>query len=115
MNPYNEQIDKVYFFTDGEFIKIGYTREKLYRRLKRLATGSPKSLYILGYVHGTLDDEEALHILFDKDRVRQDGEWFRPSDELIDYINAVNELQNKYVMINDDGTIMAYDCVRVVE
>ena len=111
MNPYQTNIGKVYFFTDGEYIKIGFTTETIGRRLQRVSTGSPKKLFSLGYTFGTMDDEYGLHVLFDKDRLRPDAEWFKPSEELLDYINAVNEYENKCVIVNDDGFIQLCDCI----
>lgn len=112
MNPYLTDIGKVYFFTDGDYIKIGFTKETLKRRLERLATGNPKRMFILGYTKGTMDDEFALHALFNKDRVRYDGEWFYPSQELIDYINEVNEIENVFVMMDDDNKINLFNCCK---
>lgn len=114
MNPYLTDVGKVYFFTDGDYIKIGFTKETLQRRLERLATGNPKRMYILGYMKGTMKDEITLHALFDKDRVRYDGEWFKPSERLIDFINSVNEMKNKHVMIDDNNIVMVFDsCTKV--
>ena len=54
----------VYFITNGENIKIGYTKNSVQKRLKQLNTGSDKQLYILGYMKGTMADEENLHSKF---------------------------------------------------
>lgn len=39
--------------------------------------------------------------------MRSEGEWFLPSQELIDYINDVNEEKNVFVEKNEDG-VMKY-------
>ena len=54
----------VYFITNGDNIKIGYTKNSVQKRLKQLNTGSDKQLYILGYMKGTMADEENLHSKF---------------------------------------------------
>lgn len=88
----------VYFITDCKNIKIGYTKQKnVYKRLKQIQTGSPDRLYLLGYFFGTMSDEKYLHKLFAKERIRDNGEWFRASNELIEYINTHNEKENCYV------------------
>lgn len=110
MNPYKEDKGKVYFFTDGEFIKIGFTTETIDRRLQRLSTGTPKKLYSLGYFSGEMSDETMVHKKFCDARLRSDGEWFEPTQELIDYINDVSE-QNTYVEL-ENGKLMAYKMIR---
>lgn len=87
----------VYFFTDGENIKIGYTSGDVFRRLHQLNTGSPCQLYLLGYIAGTKKTEHELHAKFEKDRLRMNGEWFRGSPELISYINEINQRPNVYI------------------
>lgn len=101
---------KVYFFTNGVNIKIGYTRGNIYNRLKQLNTGSDYQLYALGYVSGNKDKEKELHTMFSDIRLRQNGEWFSADQNLIDYINSVNEMQNTYVMKNEymNNQVMAF-------
>lgn len=110
MNPYQEGKGKVYFFTDGEYIKIGFTTESIDRRLQRLSTGTPKKLYCLGYFSGKMSDETMVHKKFCEARLRSDGEWFEPVQELLDYINGISE-QDTYVEL-DDGKLMAYKVIR---
>lgn len=110
MNPYQEDKGKVYFFSDGEYIKIGFTTETIDRRLKRLSTGTPHKLYSLGYFSGEMADETKVHKKFCETRLRVDGEWFQPTQELIDYINEVSE-QNTYVEL-DNGRVMAYKAIK---
>jgi hypothetical protein len=77
----------VYFIQSGGFgpIKIGKTRNELERRLTALQTASSHPLRILA----TLDDQPAsreteLHLKFDHLRLK--GEWFRPEQDLLDFI-----------------------------
>lgn len=91
----------VYFITDGEYIKIGYTKRKPDNRLKQLNTGNNKKLYLLGYIQGDKKKEKELHLKFNKYRIRQNGEWFLSSDSLIDFINENNVMLNTYVFKNE--------------
>lgn len=88
---------KVYFITDGDHIKIGYTSGDVFRRLNQLNTGSPCQLYLLGYIDGSKKTEHELHTRFEKYRIRMNGEWFQGEPELIDYINEVNQRPNVYI------------------
>lgn len=97
----NKSISFVYFITDGEFIKIGTTRVDVKKRLKQLNTGSSKQLYLLGYIYGDKKEEKRIHKLFEKDKIRDNGEWFLASDSLIDFINDKNEMKNVCVIKNE--------------
>lgn len=103
----------VYFITNGENIKIGYTKNSVQKRLKQLNTGSDKQLYILGYMKGTMADEENLHFKFQQYKIRNNGEWFEPSDDILDYINVVNLIPNCYVRKNEawNNKVMAMTSV----
>ena len=53
-------MDKVYFFTNGVNIKIGYTKLNIEKRLKQLNTGSDTQLYPLGFISGNKSLESSL-------------------------------------------------------
>ena len=99
----------VYFITNGFNIKIGYTNN-VKRRLKQLNTGSDQQLFLLGYINGTKETEANLHRFFIKYKLRQNGEWFEPSSELLDYININNLIPNTFVEKNElwDNRVMAF-------
>lgn len=103
----------VYFFSNQRNVKIGYTKNKPIKRLCQLNTGSDEQLIMLGYMKGNLKLENELHKLFGKDRIRPNGEWFYPSDNLIDFINQNNEVDNCYVMIVN-GIIRVYKSMKIV-
>lgn len=78
---------QVYFIRDeltGN-IKIGVAADPE-KRLQELATGSAGALTILRTEPGGARRELALHKKFSADRVR--GEWFRPSDALMEHITS---------------------------
>lgn len=92
----------VYFVTEGRYIKIGYTFQEIGKRMKQLQTGNGRKVYLLGWVDGGKEKEQELHILFSSERVRYDGEWFSPSERLLEYINHNNLKPNTYVDFIDD-------------
>lgn len=85
----------IYFITDGEFVKIGYTdNEDLAPRLAALQTANARELRVVGTIPGGADVEATLHRVFGALRVR--GEWFAlavPEDivELADVVGRTYE------------------------
>ena len=75
-----------------------------------MSTGCTKRMFCLGYFQGTMKDENDLHKKFGNLRMRSEGEWFLPSQELIDYINDVNEEKNVFIEKNEDG-VMKYKTI----
>lgn len=72
----------VYLAHDGQFTKIGFSRDPG-RRLPELQTGSARKLSIICQTRGSVKKEKALHTLLSSYRVRGDGEWFNlPPDKL---------------------------------
>ena len=104
---------KVYFITDCENIKIGFTKLDVEKRLNQLQTGCVKKLFILGYITGTMQDEKMLHNMFGSSRLRYNGEWFKPTQNLLDYINNYNEVPNCYVDYID-GQVMSFFNISMV-
>lgn len=86
----------VYFIQQGNSgpIKIGYTRDDLYSRLKRLQTGNPLPLKVLAIIDGaTTRTEISLHSRFSSCRLN--GEWFAPTDELLKFIHEIRSRSHK--------------------
>lgn len=74
------------YFIQGEaagLIKIGRS-VKFSARLKTLQASSPDRLTALAVIPGARWEEEMLHIRFKE--YREHGEWFRPAQEILDYI-----------------------------
>lgn len=78
-------LGEVYFVTDGELIKIGYSGSAKVR-MKALKSAAGKDLRLLKVVPGTRDDESRFHKLFQHLRVH--GEWFRRDPELLAFIEG---------------------------
>ena len=110
----NNKIGFVYFITNGQNIKIGFTSKSPKQRLKQLNTGSDKQLFLLGYMSATQSKEKELHSQFEYLKIRSNGEWFQVDDKLLDYINEVNEIKNTYVFRNEccNNQIMSTLCIR---
>lgn len=69
----------------GGPIKIGRT-DNLRARLNTLQTANHKKVVVLGLLRGQEALERQMHALFHKERM--DGEWFRPSMELLRFISS---------------------------
>ncbi|OFZ71392.1 MAG: hypothetical protein A3K03_04560 [Bdellovibrionales bacterium RIFOXYD1_FULL_44_7] len=81
----------VYFLQQGKLgpIKIGFTDQSLYTRVRALQTANPEKLRLIGYITGgTEQDEYHLHEKFKTTRIH--GEWFYPSAELLGFIKTVS-------------------------
>lgn len=81
--PHLEPHGFVYFVSDGEAVKIGFS-EKPARRLAGIQSHHPKPLTLLGTVSASVFDEQDLHQKFSDIRIR--GEWFRATPELLAFI-----------------------------
>ena len=73
----------VYFVTDGEAVKIGFSGAPD-GRVADLQISTPRELKPLAKFPGTMADEQAVHALFQDLRIR--GEWFRPDQRITDFI-----------------------------
>lgn len=71
------------FAEESNLIKIGSTKD-VERRFCQIQCGSPEKLWIITALCALPCFEDFLHRRFAHDRVR--GEWFRPSDDLADFI-----------------------------
>lgn len=83
---------KVYFIqTSSGPIKIGFTTTRMESRLQTLQCGSFESLRILGFmVVSNRKDETKIHDRFRHLRIRPKGEWFRPEEELLQFITSLS-------------------------
>lgn len=81
----NKHNSHVYFVSDSNMraIKIGISTDPI-KRLSGLQTGSPDELVLICAIPGDLDLEQSIHRMFS--HLNIGGEWFRPDDELIEFI-----------------------------
>lgn len=75
---------KVYFQSDGEYVKIGRTIRSEGRRLKENQTGNPRPLTTLIVIPNGC--EKKIQARFKADHFR--GEWYRMSPDLNDFIRS---------------------------
>ncbi len=73
---------RVYFLAAGRYVKIGHTKS-LRVRFETLKSGCPLVIAMLGSFPGTSEAEARIHRKFAHLRVRR--EWFRATDELMDF------------------------------
>lgn len=67
----------IYYISDGEYVKIGYTGGGEYAvkvRLSQCQVGNARRLALAGYHEGGREVERALHLTLKALHVR--GEWF---------------------------------------
>lgn len=75
----------IYFISNGNFVKIGYTAS-VKARIKKMLTDTPFDLVALHVEAGTRADEKRLHKMFKHLRVKR--EWFKMSDDISLYIES---------------------------
>ncbi len=71
----------IYFITDGEYLKIGFTESNIEARIANLQVGNARKLKLVGLIDGGRESETVLHRVFYELNVG--GEWF-----LYDFKNA---------------------------
>jgi len=92
--PTDEKMKGFIYFIQGECggpIKIGYTTD-LKARLKTLQTGYPDRLELLFAFPGNPEDEKKTHERYGEYRLQ--GEWFRPTPELLKSIQKLSYLKS---------------------
>lgn len=72
-------------------IKIGFSQEPK-KRLKILDYNSPYGLKMIGYIDGDRKLEKEIHKKFKKYNIR--GEWFQPSEAILDYLEKTIFMEN---------------------
>lgn len=78
---------------DSKAIKIGVSKNPE-RRLKQLQTGDVgHNLYFMKLIktNEMFVLEKELHKRFRTDRISQKGEWFKPSKELVKFVDSIKE------------------------
>jgi hypothetical protein len=63
------------------FIKFGYTKDNVNRRLGSLQTGCPADLRLLAWCEGDMAAECWIHWRLSKAKAFQRGEWFKDGPE----------------------------------
>lgn len=95
----------VYAISDSSFIKIGVGRHPM-KRLRQLQTGNVKKLELLGFFEGGFELEKFIHKTYHIKR----GEWMKPTEELIKFLNS--RIDDKFIVV-DAGKVKAYMQIRI--
>lgn len=91
-HDYDKRPGFVYFASDGEVVKIGYSGAPK-QRLVKLQSDHPKPLEILLLIPGTHKLERDTHARFSADR--REGEWFTFSPKIQSFIQREKDRQAK--------------------
>lgn len=65
-------------------VKIGYSGGDITKRIQSIRGQSPIDLCLLGYIHGTMEDEHELHLYYGSKR--HHFEWFRFDADILTFI-----------------------------
>jgi len=96
-----EGANMIYFAQVGDDgpIKIGFTTQKVEKRINALQTSNPQKINLLATMNGTYKDERMLHKKFRIIKLK--GEWFEPDKILIDYIKRLNQKPKPDALVLD--------------
>ena len=93
-------------------IKIGYSKNPQ-KRISGLQTASPEKLIQLAVLNGKRELEQAIHLRFGY--LRENGEWFRATDELFEWIHEVRRKKHipfVKISMNDERLLEKNDHYR---
>jgi hypothetical protein len=85
----------VYFISNasGTAIKIGVTTD-LPKRLLSLRIANPEELSVVATLPAMWCTEQIVHRYFSTSRIR--GEWFRPTEDILEFIRLLNADRDVY-------------------
>lgn len=78
----------IYFLSDGENIKVGYS-ENVKKRINSIQVANPKKLSAELVIEGDYFLEQKIHL--DLQEYRVNGEWFYISDAVKTYIDKLRD------------------------
>ena len=92
----------IYFVQAGEKgpVKVGLSKNPM-SRVKQLQTSNPHTLKLLGIIPGDRETEEMIHDKFEDHRL--EGEWFEPTNELIDIVRSLLDDQDRLIKETEDA------------
>jgi hypothetical protein len=93
---HDRSLGYVYFVSDGDAIKIGWTK-RVFCRLAQLQVPHLRPLELLGTIAGDRDEEARMHHRFHHLRIR--GEWFRADPAITGYLKM---LRSRNMIIDYD-------------
>lgn len=87
-------------FDEGRLVKIGFTSQHPYTRLKALQTGSPLHLKVWAYIRGPKALESAFHRTFGP--LSSHGEWFFVTGKLADFMAHLGDEPDVGNLLTED-------------
>jgi hypothetical protein len=93
---HRDRLGYVYFLTDGEVVKIGFSLN-VAARLTNLRRDTGRALDLIDSFVGWMPDESALHRRFHRSRIRGGGlrDWFRPTPSIFQFIDRLREFREE--------------------
>lgn len=82
----------IYFIAGGKYVKIGFTRGSIYKRLGGIQACCPLELRIVGLFQGDRRDERRYHEQFSEYHLR--GEWHLFSPEIEEFLTSAENILN---------------------
>lgn len=79
----------VYFVSDGDNVKIGFTTKPA-KRMINLQAANPRQLRVLAVFQGPKTIEGYLHFLFREHHVS--GEWFADCEAITKFLSDIEDL-----------------------
>jgi len=84
----------IYFISDGDHVKIGFTKRNPEERLAELQTANPKSLRLIHVTHGNSEKVQGIYQKFKHLRLK--GEWFKLNEEMQNFIYLLRSNSKDY-------------------
>ncbi len=100
---------QVYYLSDGETVKIGYTKDWDERK-KKYKTHSGRDVVLLAIHPGYRADETELHRRFKVYRKR--GDWFYPGDPILEHIKKIVDEQSCLTDSDEVTNANLSDCIK---
>lgn len=101
----------IYFIGNKQenIVKIGYTQNSIQQRFNTIQANSPYKMEVFGIVEGMKNIEKYIHNKFNFLHIR--GEWFRISQELLQWIDKpiLPYIEEKFIstrILPKDNTII---------
>jgi len=93
-------------------VKIGYVKNDIKERMRRMQSETPSQLILLGTMDGNISQEKELHKKFRSLHIQ--GEWFKIAPELTHYIYK-NTTMQKPESFNIEAGVFLDNIIRDIE
>jgi hypothetical protein len=90
-------VGHVYFISNGESIKVGFTTRKPENRLNEMQTGSSSKLKLVGSFPGSVYDEKYIHKTWSELKSGGGTEWFDVTENAAH--KMIKKMSSRYLTI----------------